>query len=120
MTRVGTRLTILTGFLTFKIPFLDAYCLINLVGYVNKYHKNRLTTRFIASDISKNGILFVILPFETNLNFSGCQIQISLLGCLSDLVNASLSKCRHEKEVHLISNYKSLIIRKASKLCMKV
>ena len=77
-------------YLTNKIPFWMC-----LVGHVIKSHKARrfdhVTTRFISPYTSKNGILFVIFPFETNLNFSRRQIWLSILGCLGDLDNASLS-----------------------------
>ena len=58
---------------------------------------DHVTTRFISPYTSKNSILFVIFPFETNLNFLGRQIRLSILGCLGDLDNASLSKWRYEK-----------------------
>ena len=87
---------------------------INLVGHVIKNKPD-----LYLQTQPKNGILFVIFPFETNFNFLRRQIRLSIIGCLGDLNNASLSEWRHKK-VHLIFNYKSLIIRKASKLCMKV
>ena len=54
-----------------------------MVGHMTKSQK--------ARKISKNGILFVIFPFETNLNFSR---SLSILGCLQvgDLDKASFSK----------------------------
>ena len=55
-------------------------------------------TRFISPYTSKNGILFVIFSFEANLNFSRRQIRLSILGCLGDLDNASLSKWRYKKK----------------------
>ena len=58
---------------------------------------DHVTTRFKSPYTFKNGILIVILPFETNLNFSRRQKRLSILGCLGDLNNASLSKWRYKK-----------------------
>ena len=61
---------------------------------------DHVTTRFISPYTFKNGILIVILPFETNLNFSRRQKRLSILGnapWLGDLNNASLSKWRYKK-----------------------
>ena len=76
------------------------------------WSRDQIPTRFISPYTPINGILFVIFPFETNFNFLRRQIRLSILGCLGDLNNASLSNWRHKK-VHLIFNYKLLIIRKA-------
>ena len=60
-------------YLTNKIPFLDVYGDINLVGHVIKPNKarrfNHVTTRFTSPYTYKNGILFAIFQFETNLTF---------------------------------------------------
>ena len=68
---------------------------------------------------SKNGILFVIFPFETNLNFSRHQIRLSILSCLGDLDNASLSKWRHEKKFTWFSNISHLLFVKHRKCVWK-
>ena len=113
-------------FLTNKSPFLDVYGVINLVGIVIKSHKVQQAVWKIWSCDNQinilihnqNYIFFVIFPFETNLNFSRRQIRLIILGCLGDIDNPSLQD--GDKKNHLIFKYKSLIIRKASKLCMKV
>ena len=53
---------------------------------------DHVTTRFISLYTSKNGIAFVIFLFKDNLDFSRRQIRLSILGCLGDLDNASISK----------------------------
>ena len=58
---------VLGHYLTNKIPFLNVYGDINLVGHVIKIHYERfdhVTTRFIYLYTSKNGILFGIFPFK--------------------------------------------------------
>ena len=50
--------------LTNKIPFVDVYGDINLVGHEIKSYKG-LYGRF-DHVTTKNGILFVIFPFDTN------------------------------------------------------
>ena len=66
---------------------------------------DHVTTRFKSPYISKNGILFVIFPFDTNLNFSWRQIRLSILGCLGDVDNTSLSKWLYEKSKLLDTYY---------------
>ena len=46
---------------------------------------------------SKIGILFVIFPFEANLNFSRRQMRLSILGCLGDLGCFPLTSPRRQR-----------------------
>ena len=92
-------------YLTNKIPFLDVYGDINLVGHVIKSHKalRALWKICVSPYTSKNGcvyLIFLLFPFEANLNFSRSrhQIRLSILACLGDLDNASLSKWRYKKK----------------------
>ena len=73
---------------------------------------DHVTIRFISSYTSRNGILFVMFPFDTNLTFSRRQIRFSILGCLGDLDNTSLSKWLYEKKFTWFLNISHLLFVK--------
>ena len=92
-----------TFYLRIKKPLFDVYVNINLiVTWSNRkalwFLWDLITwpTKFISPYTPKNGILFVTIPFEPNLIFSRRQIRLSMLDCIGDLDNASLSKWRYK------------------------